>query len=117
MERGSGGTVTQKDLFGSAAAAPPKIRAYLLKKEPEQSTPAPPAEPTARQRVGFDVKVHMAAGRTAAPGTRYCFEHEKWEYQVAIYLDGRRWVFYCAEAARERGAKKYTGNPNKPTEE
>jgi hypothetical protein len=106
--------VTQAGLFG-AEEEPKKVRAYLLKK-PELPPEPVREEPRARAG-GLDIRIHLAAGRSAASGTRYCFEHEKWEFNVGIYLDGRRWVFYCPEAARERGAKKFTGNQNKPTGE
>lgn len=112
--------MTQKDLFGGVPAQPPKARVYVLKKKdppPPPPEPAPAREEPPPARGSFDIKAHLAAGRAAAPGTRYCFEHEKWEYGVGMWLDVKRWVFYCEAAGRERGAKKYTGNPKKPTED
>ena len=79
--------------------------------EPELELPPQP------ERNRFNYQRHRLMAMDAAPGTKYCFNCDKFEYQVRMYLDGKRWVFYCPDAAKLWKAKPYTGKQSKPTEE
>ena len=49
--------------------------------------------------------------RKRQPGDpeRFCMVHQRFEENVAIYIDGKRALFLCSSVAEERGAWKWEG--------
>lgn len=101
-----------------------KTREYTLRRsqdpQPGLFMPQPVAAQAASMQVAVsaqespDVQRLRIMSLGAPNGTRYCFQHDTFEFEVTMYLVGRRWMFLCAAAAREQGGKRYTGKLDKP---
>jgi len=100
---------SQQGLFGATEEAP----------HPKDVDAGPPpsvssvTEPTRRGAEAATGPVDAARLRVmflgAPSGSRYCFDHDAFEFEVAIYMVGRRAMFLCRAAAAALGGELCEG--------